>query len=103
MAVAATNCRRESFFRDIWRSSLVSQSRWKSRCYFFFPPRRPGQALYGGTGFRCEDQSRIAGVCREIRCLAALELTLCSSRRQDELIRPAASLSTTLVLGPPST
>src|SRR6478736_3609256 len=37
MAVAATNCRRESFFRDIWRSSLVSQSRGKSRCYFFFP------------------------------------------------------------------
>src|SRR6476620_9265807 len=27
MAVAATNCRRESFFRDIWHSSLVSQSR----------------------------------------------------------------------------
>jgi hypothetical protein len=51
---------------------------------FFFPLGRPGQALHGGTGFRCEDQSRIAGVCREIRCLAALELTLCSSLRQDE-------------------
>src|SRR5260370_25304263 len=84
MAVAATNCRRESFFHDIWRSSLVSQSRWKSRCYFSFRRGRPKQALHGGMGFRCEDQIRIAGVCREIRCLAALELTLWSSLRQDD-------------------
>src|SRR6266852_4973482 len=51
---------------------------------FFFPPGRPRQALPGGMGFRCEDQSRIAAVCREIRRLAALELTLCSNWRQDE-------------------
>jgi hypothetical protein len=25
------------------------------------------KALQGGAGFRCGDQSRIAGVCREIR------------------------------------
>src|SRR6266571_4746762 len=95
MAVAATNCRRESFFRDIWRSSLVSQS--DGNLVVIFSSRRGGRgkALHGGTGFRCDDQIRIAGVCREIRCLAALELTLCSSWRQDEfflftpLVRPS--------------
>src|SRR6267154_3588055 len=59
----------------------------------FFFPGRPTRASHGGTGFRCEDQSRIAGVCREIRCLAALELTLCSSWRQDEFFLFAREVS----------
>src|SRR5260370_5120263 len=75
MAVAATNCRRESFFRDIWRSSLGSQSRWKSRFYFSFRRGRPGQALHRGMGFPCEDQIRIAGVCPEITYLSAPQTT----------------------------
>ena len=58
---------------------------------FFLPAEEAGQALHGGTGFRCDNQSRIAGVCREIRCLAALELTLCSSWRQNELFLCARS------------
>jgi hypothetical protein len=36
MAVAATNCRRESFFRDIGILSLVSQSRCDWRSLFCF-------------------------------------------------------------------
>ena len=36
-----------------------------------------------------DNQSRIAGVCREIRCLGELELTLCSSGEQEEFFLPA--------------
>src|SRR6476620_6972732 len=63
---------------------------------FFFPPgAETGRACQGDTGFRCEDQSRIAGVCREIRCLAALELMLCSSSAAGRIlfVRPARELA----------
>jgi hypothetical protein len=57
--------------------------------FFFLPAGQAETALHGGTAFRWDDQSRIAGVCREIRCLGELELTLCSSGEQEEFFLPA--------------
>src|SRR6266403_1990679 len=93
MAVAATNCRRESFFRDIWRSSLVSQSRGKSRCYF--SSRREadtGLTRRRGISLRGSEQN-----CRRLsrnQALGGVELMLCSSWRQDEFFLFARELST---------
>jgi hypothetical protein len=50
----------------LFRLRLTSRSKWNCAV------RR----------FRFEDQSRIAGVCREIREVGVLELTLCSNWRQ---------------------
>jgi hypothetical protein len=61
----------------------VSQS-WQAGnlvVIFFFAAWRAGMARYGAAGFRFDDQSRIAGVCREIRCLRRLVLTLRARRR----------------------
>jgi hypothetical protein len=64
-AVAATNCRRVSLFRDMACLSLVGQS----KC-----PEIPLVVVFASQpklreDFVVRDQIRIAGFCREIRCI----------------------------------
>jgi len=83
MAVAATNCRRESFFRDIWRPSLVSQFEKEIPFYFFPPgPAGAGPSRRYGISLQRSEQN-----CRRLsrnQALGGVELMLCSSWRQDE-------------------
>ena len=61
MAVAATNCRRESFFRDIWHSSVMSQS---EILLLLFSSRRAGRT---GITRRCRiSLSRSEQNCRRL-------------------------------------
>src|SRR3954452_8037891 len=67
-AVAATNCRRESLLRDMTYSLPgANHDERNSACCCYFSICRPSsdgcRALWR---FRLVDQSRIAGVCREI-------------------------------------
>src|SRR5882724_12228974 len=93
MAVAATNCRRESFFRDIWRPSLVSQFEKEIPFYFFPPgPAGAGPSRRYGISLQRSEQN-----CRRLsrnQALGGVELMLCSSWRQDEFFLFARELST---------
>src|SRR5215216_2342099 len=74
-AVAATNCRRDSFVRDIGLPSLLSE--------IILPPSDPASKVCAKVRrFRPRDQSRIDGGCRENDGDRNLELTLCSNSRQ---------------------
>jgi hypothetical protein len=67
-----------------------------SLLFFSSPPGRPNNGAAGLRGdFVIDNQSRIAAVCREIRRLAVLVLTLRANRRMARVL--ASSLQTVAV------